>query len=327
MSAPTAPERPFAVHDEAFVDVLGLQPRLERVIETDAHEGPVYVGDEDALYFTTVPRPRRTGPRVDIRRLALDGERFGLGPQRVTTVRADANAANGMTLARDGRLVVCEQGSQTAPAAITLVDRATGRTDVIVDAWRGLPLNSPNDVVVKGDETVWFTDPSYGHLQGFRPAPALDDRVYRCDPRDGDIAVVADAFDKPNGIAFSPDDRTLYVGDSGAIHAPGDYDAGRRRQVIACDVGADRRLERRRALGAPVPGFPDGIKVDTAGRVYVSGDRGVLVLDPHGLLIGEIAVPGGAVNFTFGGPERNVLLITADDAIWAAHLNATGSQP
>ena len=327
MSTPTAPERPFATCDEAFVDVLGPQPRLERVIETDAHEGPVYVADEDALYFTTVPRRRRTGPRVDIRRLALDGERFGLGPERVTTVRADANAANGMTLAGDGRLLVCEQGSLTAPAAITLVDRASGRTDVVVDAWRGLPLNSPNDVVVKGDGTVWFTDPSYGHLQGFRPAPALDDRVYRYDPRDGELAVVADGFDKPNGLAFAAGDRTLYVGDSGAIHAPGDYDAGRPRQVVACDVGADRRLERRRALGAPVPGFPDGIKVDTAGRVYVSCDRGVLVLDPHGALIGEIAVPGGAVNFTFGGPERNVLLITADDAIWAARLNATGPRP
>jgi gluconolactonase len=327
MSATTAPERPFAVHDEAFVDVLGLQPRLERLIETDAHEGPVYVADEDALYFTTVPRPRRSGPRVDIRRLALDDERFGLLPQRVTTVRADANAANGMTLAADGRLLVCEQGSLTAPAAITLVDRASGGTEVLVDGWRGLPLNSPNDVVVKGDGTVWFTDPSYGHLQGFRPAPQLDDRVYRYDPRDGDLAVVIDGFDKPNGLAFSPDERILYVGDSGAIHAPGDYDVGRPRHVIACDVGAEGRLERRSRPSRPVPGFPDGVKVDTAGRVYVSCDRGVLVLDPHGLLLGEIAVPGGAVNFTFGGPERNVLLITADDAIWAARLNATGPRP
>ncbi|HEX2104101.1 MAG TPA: SMP-30/gluconolactonase/LRE family protein [Solirubrobacteraceae bacterium] len=325
MSAAT--ESVFAVHDEAFLDVIGPAPRLVRVVDTDAHEGPVYVAGEDALYFTTVPRPGPAGPRVEIRRLALDGTRFPLESGRLTTVRADANAANGMTLAPDGRLLVCEQGSHATPAAITLVDRASGRTETLVDGWRGLPLNSPNDVVVKRDGTVWFTDPSYGHLQGFRPAPRLGDRVYRHDPRDGDLAVAAEGFDKPNGLAFSPDERTLYVGDSGAIHAPGDYDPDRRRGLVAFDVIDGRQLARRRPFGGRVPGFPDGIKVDAAGRVYVSCDRGVQVLDPAGALVGEIAVPGGAVNFTFGGPERNVLLITADDAIWAACLNATGPQP
>ena len=112
-----------------------------------------------------------------------------------------------------------------------------------------------------------------------------------------------------------------------ATCAPGDYDAARPRHVVAFDVVDGRLLEGRRVLGGPVPGFPDGIKVDTAGRVYVSSARGVRVLDPAGRLLGEIAVPGGAVNFTFGGPERNVLLITADDAIWAAVLNASGPRP
>src|SRR3712207_5296218 len=107
-----------------------------------------------------------------------------------------------MTLGPDGRLVVCEQGSPTTPAAITLVDRRTGAAETLVDRWRGVPLNSPNDVVVRGDGTVWFTDPAYGHLQGFRPAPALADRVYRYDPRDGDLTAVAGALDKPNGLAF-----------------------------------------------------------------------------------------------------------------------------
>lgn len=298
---------------------MAVATELDIVVETDAHEGPVYVADEDALYFTTVPRPGPDGPRVDIRRLAL-------GDRSVTTVRAHANVANGMALAPDGRLLVCEQGSMTRPAAITLVDRPTGATETLVDGWRGAPLNSPNDVVVKRDGTVWFTDPSYGHLQGFRPPPTLGDRVYRYDPATGDLDAVADGFDKPNGLAFSPDERALYVGDSGAIHAPGDYDPDRPRHVVAFDVAA-ARLERRRVFGAPVPGFPDGIKVDDAGRVYVSCDRGVLVLDPAGALLGEIAVPGGAVNFTFGGPERDLLLITTDDAIRAARLNATRPQP
>ena len=317
----------FAVHDEAFLEVIGSAPRLQRVIETDAHEGPVYVAGENALYFTTVPRPGPSGPRVDIRRLALDGVRLPIEASALTTVRADANAANGMTLARDGRLLVCEQGSLTRPAAITLVDRATGTVETLVADAGGRPLNSPNDVVAARDGSVWFTDPSYGHLQGFRPSPQIPDRVYRYDPATGDLAAVADGFDKPNGLALSPDERTLYVGDSGAIHAPGDYDAGRARRLTAFTVSDGGRLADARPFAGSIPGFPDGIKVDTAGRVYVSCDRGVRVHDPDGRLIGEIAVPGGAVNFTFGGPERDVLLITADDAVWAARLNATGPQP
>ena len=327
METTTATGAAFAAHDAAFLEVVGPAPRLERVIATDAHEGPVYAPGEDALYFTTVPRPGAHGPVVDIRRLALDGMRSPLEPERLATVRADANAANGMTLADDGRLLVCEQGSTSRLAGLTLVDRETGATEMLVAGYGGRPLSSPNDVVVAGDGGVWFTDPSYGHLQGFRPPPALADAVYRYDPVSGEIAVVADGFDKPNGLASSPDERTLYVGDSGAIHAPGDYDPGRPRGLVAFDVVDGRRLARGRPFGAPVPGFPDGMAVDAAGHVYVSCDRGVQVLDAGGDLIGEIVVPGGAVNFTFGGPGRNVLLITADDAIWAASLNATGPQP
>jgi gluconolactonase len=327
MSTTIATEAAFAVHDDTFLDALGSDPRLELVVRTDAHEGPVYAADEDALYLTTVPRPGPSGPRVDIRRLDLDGTRFPLESERLSTVRADANAANGMTLAPDGRLVVCEQGSPTTVAAITLVERASGQSETLVDGWRGRPLNSPNDVVVRSDGTVWFTDPSYGHLQGFRPAPRVPDRVYRHDPRTGDTVVVADGFDKPNGLVFSPDERTLYVGDSGAVQAPGDYDAERPHHVVAFDVADGRRLADRRLFAVVAPGFPDGMKVDTAGRLYVSSARGIQVFDPAGRLMGEIAVPGGAVNFTFGGPDRNVLLITADDAIWAARLSATGPQP
>jgi gluconolactonase len=114
--------------------------------------------------------------------------------------------------------VVCEQGSRTTAAAITLVERPRGHTETLVDGWRGRPLNSPNDVVGISNGTVWFTDPCYGRLQGFRPPPALADRVYRYDPTTGALDVVADGLDKPRGLAFSPDERTLYVGDSGAVH-------------------------------------------------------------------------------------------------------------
>jgi gluconolactonase len=270
---------------------------LTPVLATNAHEGPVYVADEDALYFTTAR------PDVAIRRLQLDGERFPLEPERLTTVCPITASANGMALAPDGRLLVCVQGSPTQPAAIAALDRASGVLETVVDHWHGLPLNSPNDVVVASDGAIWFTDPSYGYRQGFRPRPTLGDRVYRFDPATRELTVGADGFDKPNGLAFSPDESVLYVGDNGAPH-----------RLLAFAVHAGRRLGERRAVAELPPGHPDGIKVDEQGRVYVSARDAVRVYSPAGELLNELVVPG-AVNLAFGG---NVLFITADTAIWAA---------
>ena len=254
-----------------------------KIAATDAHEGPVYVAAEQALYFTT----QRTGRRVDIMRLSLaDG--------RISTVLADASAANGMTLDHDGRLVVCEQ----QPAAISRIDPASGARETVVDAYRGLPLNSPNDVVVKSDGSIWFTDPSYAHLQGFGPQPALGDHVY-C--HDGELELAAEGFDKPNGLAFSPDESVLYVGDS------------ERCIVEAFDVLHGRVLANRRVFATIERGFPDGLKTDRRGNVYTTGGRGLLVFSPSGALIREIEL-AGAVNFAFAGDR---LLVTADDAIWS----------
>jgi gluconolactonase len=292
---------------------IATQAEPVRVAQTNAHEGPVYVPGEHALYFTTLPEPGIERPVVDIKRLALEtGE--------VSVVRADAGVANGMALAPDGRLVVCEQH----PAAITLVDPATGRAETLVDSWRGLALNSPNDVVVRADGTIWFTDPSYGHLQGFRPAPEVGDYVYRYDPDTGRLSVVADSFDKPNGIAFAADESILYVTDSGANQEPGSYYVDRPHHIVAFDVLDGRRLGPRRLFAVTAPGFPDGLKVDLEGRVYASAFSGVLVFDPGGDLIEEIELPG-AVNFTFGGPDRDVLYVTTDDAVWAVQLDARGA--
>jgi gluconolactonase len=259
---------------------------IERLVETDAHEGPVYVAAEQSLYFTT----QRAGPRVDIMRLSLaDG--------RVRTVLADANAANGMALDRDGWLLVCEQ----QPAAISRLDPASGERDTVVDAYRGLPLNSPNDVVVKSDGSIWFTDPSYAYLQGFGPEPQLGDHVYR---HNGTLELAADGFEKPNGLAFSPDESVLYVGDSETC------------VIEAFDVLDGRRLANRRRFATIERGFPDGLKIDRDGNVYTTGGPGLLVFSPGGALLREIDLPG-AVNFAFAG-ER--LLVTTDDAIWAADL-------
>jgi gluconolactonase len=292
--------------------LLGRTPTLVKVADVDAHEGPVWL--EGSLYFTTLP-----GPQVSIKRLVLDG----LEPAGVSTVVEDANGANGMTLAPDGRLLVCEQGTLERPARISAVDPQSSHSETVVASLAGLPFNSPNDIVVKRDGTIWFTDPSYGHLQGFRPAPAHGDFVYRYDPATGRTRVVASDFDKPNGLAFSPDEETLYIGDSGANQEPGSFDPQRPHHIRAFDV-AGNRLANGRLFAVTTPGYPDGIKVDAGGRVYASSFSGVQVFDPAGDLIGEIALPG-AVNFCFGGAERNVLFITTDTAVWAAVLDTKGA--
>lgn len=271
-------------------DHLAVRPRarLRRVATTDAHEGPVAVGDD--LYFTSV----RRGDVVAIRRVDL---RTGA----VTTVREDANAANGMALGVDGRLVVCEQGKLDTPARIVALDPRTGASETLTAGWRGRALNSPNDVCVARDGTIWFTDPSYGHLQGFRPPPEAGDVVYRLDPS-GRTVLAARGFDKPNGIALSPDERTLYVGDSETclLHA---FDVER------------GRLVGRRVVARIAPGYPDGLKVDALGRVLVSYEHGLLAFDRAGRRIGSLELPG-AVNFALAPGGR--LYITTDTAVWAA---------
>jgi gluconolactonase len=318
----------FELYDSEFEAVLGRYARLALVAETDAHEGPVYVPGEDALYFTTVPRvpavPVPGMPQAVIKRLSLDGLNLPVDPSRLSTLHVPVHMPNGMALGHDGRLVVCEQGTRSAPARISRVDILTGRVDTLVDNWGGLSLNSPNDVVVRRDGTIWFTDPSYGHRQGFRPEPQVGEHVYRFDPRSGRLSVVADSFDKPNGLAFSPDEQTLYVTDSGANTEPGSYHVGRPHHVIAFDVLDGRHLGPGRLFAVTTPGFPDGIKVDRAGRVYASSSSGVQVFSLAGDLIGQISLPG-AVNFTFGGPGGQVLFITTDTAVWAAVLATAGA--
>jgi gluconolactonase len=182
-----------------------------------------------------------------------------------------------------------------------------------VDAWDGLPLNSPNDVAVHPDGTIWFTDPSYGYLQGFRPEPRAGDHVYRYEPRTGRLTPTADGCDKPNGLAFSPDGSVLYVSDNGAPH-----------ELLAFDVLPRGELAGRRRVAVGTPEHPDGLKVDAAGRVYGSASYGVQVWAPGGEPVGAIELPG-AVNFAFGGTDRNVLFITADTAVWAAALDTKGT--
>jgi len=311
----------FAVYRDDFRAVLGSDFQRLVLIETNAHEGPVYVAAEHALYFTTVPE---LGPKnIAIMRLQLAGHDFPFTAKALETVRQPSNMANGMCLDREGRLVICEQGTKETHAQIARMDLKTRKVQTVVDQWRGLRFNSPNDVVVKSDHTVWFTDPNYGEIQGFKGTPEVGAYVYRHDPATAETAVVADSFNKPNGLAFSPDESVLFITDTGANQAPGTYFVGLPHHIRAFDVNEGRHLRNERLFAVVSPGVPDGIKLDREGRVYTSSGTGVQVFTPVGDLLGEIMAPGVA-NFTFGGPANDVLFILGDTQIWQAKLQARG---
>ena len=313
---------PFVVYSAEFLEVLGPAPEYSVVPDVNAHEGPVYVKEWDAVLFTTVPVttniPNHGNRNVPIGRLDV-------GTRQVSTFAEFTNMANGMTLDRAGNLLICEQGGRTTSAAISRMNIETRETRKVVENWFGLPFNSPNDVVEKSDGTIWFTDPSYGYLQGFRDQPLVGDFVYRYDPASDAISVVSDSFKKPNGLAFSPDESILYINDSGAIEGPGTYFVNLPHHIRAFDV-RDGQLFGDRLFAVVTPGIPDGLKVDSAGHVYSSSFSGVKVYEPSGKLIGEILADGVA-NFCFGGVGGDSLFMMCDTHITIARIAATGAIP
>jgi len=310
----------FVIYSDAFLDVLGSDPGYETIANVNAHEGPVYVRGENALYFTTVPVTTNI-PSFGDRNVAIG--RLDVASGQVSTFVAAANMANGMTLDREGRLLICEQGSLETNARISRMDLKTKKVETVVDHWFGLPFNSPNDVVEKSDGTIWFTDPAYGSLQGFRPKPLIGDYVYRYDPADDSVTVVVDTFKKPNGLCFSPDESILYVNDSGAIEGPNAYHVDLPHHIRAFDVADDSHLVNERLFAVVTPVIPDGLKVDSEGRVYSSSGTGVQVFDTTGRILGEI-LAGGVANFCFGGIGNNMLFMMCDTAINIATLAAKG---
>lgn len=314
-------EGPFVIYSEEFRAVLGDDPQLAELVATNAHEGPVYVAALDALFFTTVPGTVNV-PLQGFKDVSIG--RLDVASSTLSTLRQASNMANGMTLDREGRLLVCEQGTKTHRARIGRIDLDSNAETTVVDDWFGLTFNSPNDIVVKSDGTVWFTDPSYGYLQGFKDQPLVGDFVYRHDPATGETTVVADSFNKPNGLAFSPDESILYINDSAAIQGPGTYYVNLPHHIRAFDVADGSHLVNDRLFAVVTPGIPDGLKTDCEGRVYSSCTTGVKVYSPQGRLLGEILVPGTA-NFCFGGADNNTLFMLNDTGIWAATLAARGA--
>lgn len=269
-------------------------------------EGPVYFADQRCVIWSDIPNNR-------LMRWCEDTETAGV-------FRPDSNFANGNTRDRDGRLVTCEH--RTRRVTRTEPD---GSITVLADRYRGRRLNSPNDVVVKSDGTIWFTDPTYGigcDYEGGRAEPEQAGRhVFRLDPREGTLAVVADDFQQPNGLAFSPDESVLYIADSGGIGRESGH-----RHIRAFSVGADNGLSGGEVVTEVTPHAPDGLRVDESGRLWSSAGDGVHCYTPEGHLLGKIRVPERVGNLVFGGPARNRLFICGHTSLYAIFVNTRGAQ-
>jgi gluconolactonase len=299
----------YQIDDPAFSQFLVGSAALD-VLYTGCRwaEGPVWFDDMQCLLWSDIPNQR-------ILRWAADMAASG----SVTTFRQPSNFSNGQTRDRQGRLVTCEHGLRRVSRT-----EICGSVTVLADSFQGKRLNSPNDVVVQSDGSIWFTDPTYGILsdyEGYRAAPEQPVHgVYRVDGTSGDISLVADDFCQPNGLAFSPDERRLYIADSGASH-----DGSKPRHIRAFDV-KDGKLTRGRVFAEIDAGIPDGIRTDLAGNLWSSAADGVHCFAPDGHRLGKILVPEAVANLTFGGPRRNRLFITATTSLYAIYVTATGAQ-
>lgn len=273
-------------------------------------EGPVWFGDLRSLVWSDIPNDRMM--------------RWSEETGQVSVFRQPANHSNGNTRDRQGRLVTCEHRSRRVTR--TEID---GRITVLADAYDGKRLNSPNDVVVHPDGGVWFTDPDYGSLgeyEGDKGAVELPTRVYRLDPATGALTVVDEAVEKPNGLAFSPDFKKLYVADTGASHK-----RDHPRTVQVYDVIDGSRLANGHTFCDFGTSMTDGIRVDVDGNVWASlgwgpaGSDGVGVYAPDGAQIGAIHLPECCANLCFGGVKRNRLFMTASQSVYALYVGVQGT--
>jgi gluconolactonase len=267
-------------------------------------EGPVWMGDAGCLLFQDLPNDRTM--------------RWTEG-QGVSVYRSPSNYANGQTRDRLGRLIACSHRGRCLYRT-----EYDGSVTTLVERHDGKRLNAPNDVVVKSDGSIWFTDPLYGisnDYEGGRQHSEQPPAVYRFDPRSGDIRVVADDFDGPNGIAFSPDENRLYVAETG------DQTSDHPRQYIrAFDVGSEGSLRGGDIFHKIEPGYCDGMRVDEHGNIWSSAADGVHCIDAAGELLGKILVPHRVANLTFGGLVKNRLFIAGSHTLYAIFVNCRGAQ-
>jgi gluconolactonase len=285
-ATPAYDSESFAVVDEtAFRELIPADARVTQL--TTGHEfveGPVWI-DEDGGYLVFSDIPANELKRWD----PTNGAQ---------TFRAPSNSANGNTLDLEGRLVTAQHDGRVTrtEADLTVV--------TIAERYEGGRLNSPNDVVVKSDGTIWFTDPSYG--LGERAQETPGNYVYRLDPASQAVTAVVTDMEMPNGLCFSPDENILYVADAGS---PG--------HIRAFTLEADGTTSGGAALATIDQGFPDGIRCDELGNVWSSSGDGAQIFSPDGALIGRILLPEGAANLAFGGPDGTTVYFTARTSVYS----------
>ncbi len=262
-------------------------------------EGPAYFPAQRSLVWSDIPNDRM---------LRFDEMSGAVGP-----FRQPAGYTNGNTIDRQGRLVSCEHGGRRVVRT-----EHDGTLTVLVDRFEGKRFNSPNDLVVKSDDSIWFTDPSYGidsSYEGHKAPSEMPRRVYRLEPQSRAIRVVADDFTQPNGLAFSPDERRLYIADTGLEEGC----------IRVFDVSADQSLSGGEMFASASAHF-DGFRVDEEGRIWTSAGPAVHCYEPNGALIGRVLVPERVANVVFGGPKRNRLFICATTSLYAVLLPVSGAK-
>ena len=269
-------------------------------------EGPAYFPAGRYLVWSDAPNNRML--------------RYDEASDAVSVFRQPANNSNGNTVDRQGRLVTCEHGTRR----VTRTEH-DGSITVLADNYNGKRLNSPNDVVVKSDGSIWFTDPTYGIDSDYEGNKAESEigasNVYRIDPASGALTIVCDDFVKPNGLAFSPDEKLLYVVDTGRTHGPQNP-----AHMRVFEVGENGTLSGGRVFADCTAGLFDGFRLDTDGRIWTSAADGVHVYDPDGTLIGKVRIPEVVANVCFGGLKRDRLFICATTTLYSVRLFVNGAK-
>ncbi|PHH75574.1 hypothetical protein CDD80_2245 [Ophiocordyceps camponoti-rufipedis] len=284
-------------------DILGDAPELKLLAEDNEplfHEAGVYFPHDKSLFVTSNQLSGPDGKTVQISRVALAD-----GAAKVEPITTNITMANGGVNYGKG-IVFCSQGDMKQPGGLVMMDVIDVKpvdgqhpSTMLVSQFGSRPFNSPNDVVASGDGCLWFTDPHYGSEQGIRPPPELPAMVWRFNPATGSVRAMADGFGRPNGLTFSPDQKTLYSFKVDSFN--GEPSLSDRRLFAMCDKG-----------------IPDGIKTDTAGNVYSGCGDGINIWSPGGELMGKILVEGGAANFCFG--DDGYMFILNEKKLWMAKL-------
>jgi gluconolactonase len=295
----------FEILDPRFANCVKTSARVEKIYEGCRWaEGPAWFAAGRYLVWSDIPNDRI---------LRWDEPTGSVG-----VFRHPAGYTNGHTVDRQGRLVSCEHGGRRVSRT-----EHDGSITTIADRYDGRRLNSPNDVVVRSDGSIWFTDPEYGIESDYEGHQGENEiggcHVYRVDPADGRVTIVADDFVRPNGIAFSPDERLLYISDTGATQG-----SDGPRHIRVFQVEDDGRLTGGSVFATCAAGIFDGFRLDEAGRVWASAGDGVHCYEPDGTLIGKVLVPEVVANVAWGGAKRNRLFICGTTSLYAVMLPVTG---